>query len=341
MILLYRDSFAMARDILFSGIQPSGQLNIGHYFGAVKNWLRMQEDFDCMFSLVNLHAITVRQDPVALRKRSLDFVATYMACGIDPEKSIIFAQSDVPEHSELMWLLSCHTYMGELERMTQYKDKIAKHTDNVNLGLFSYPVLMAADILLYQTKAVPVGADQKQHLELARDLANRMNNAYGKLFTQPEPYIPSTEDGGRIMSLLEPEKKMSKSDENAGNYIALLDEPNVIRKKLKRAVTDTDTVIRYDREHKPGVSNLLTLLSGATGKPIAALEVDYAGKGYGHLKTDTGEAIVALLEPIQANFHRLRNDETELTRVMEQGAEKARIRAHSTLNKVKKAMGLI
>ncbi len=331
----------MARDTLFSGIQPSGQLNIGHYFGAVKNWLRMQEDFNCLFSLVNLHAITVRQNPAELKKRSLDFVAAYMACGIDPEKSIIFAQSDVPEHSELMWLLSCHTYMGELERMTQYKDKIAKHTDNINLGLFSYPVLMAADILLYQTKAVPVGADQKQHLELARDLAHRMNNAYGPLFTVPEPYIPSTEAGGRIMSLLEPEKKMSKSDDNSGNYIALLDDPKTILKKVKRAVTDTDTRIRYDRDNKPGVSNLLTLLSGASGKSISELELAYEGKGYGHLKTDTGEAIVALLEPIQTEFHRLRDDETELARIMKQGADKARERANRTLTQVKNAMGLV
>lgn len=331
----------MARDTLFSGIQPSGQLNIGHYFGAVKNWLRMQEDFNCLFSLVNLHAITVRQNPAELKKRSLDFVAAYMACGIDPEKSIIFAQSDVPEHSELMWLLSCHTYMGELERMTQYKDKIAKHTDNINLGLFSYPVLMAADILLYQTKAVPVGADQKQHLELARDLAHRMNNAYGPLFTVPEPYIPSTEAGGRIMSLLEPEKKMSKSDDNSGNYIALLDDPKSILKKVKRAVTDTDTSIRYDRDNKPGVSNLLTLLSGASGKSISELELAYEGKGYGHLKTDTGEAIVALLEPIQTEFHRLRDDETELARIMKQGADKARERANRTLTQVKNAMGLV
>ena len=331
----------MARDTLFSGIQPSGQLNIGHYFGAVKNWLRMQEDFNCLFSLVNLHAITVRQNAAELKKRSLDFVAAYMACGIDPEKSIIFAQSDVPEHSELMWLLSCHTYMGELERMTQYKDKIAKHTDNINLGLFSYPVLMAADILLYQTKAVPVGADQKQHLELARDLAHRMNNAYGPLFTLPEPYLPSTEAGGRIMSLLEPEKKMSKSDDNTGNYIALLDDPKTILKKVKRAVTDTDTSIRYDRDNKPGVSNLLTLLSGATGKPIAELELAYEGKGYGHLKTDTGEAIVALLEPIQTEFHRLRDDETELARIMKQGADKARERANRTLTQVKNVMGLV
>lgn len=331
----------MARDTLFSGIQPSGQLNIGHYFGAVKNWLRMQEDFNCLFSLVNLHAITVRQNPAELKKRSLDFVAAYMACGIDPEKSIIFAQSDVPEHSELMWLLSCHTYMGELERMTQYKDKIAKHTDNINLGLFSYPVLMAADILLYQTKAVPVGADQKQHLELARDLAHRMNNAYGPLFTLPEPYIPSTEAGGRIMSLLEPEKKMSKSDDNTGNYIALLDDPKTILKKVKRAVTDTDTRICYDRDNKPGVSNLLTLLSGATGKSISELELAYEGKGYGHLKTDTGEAIVALLEPIQTEFHRLRDDETELARIMKQGADKARERANRTLTQVKNAMGLV
>jgi tryptophanyl-tRNA synthetase len=331
----------MARDILFSGIQPSGQLNIGHYFGAVKNWLRMQENFDCLFSLVNLHAITVRQNPSELRSRSLDFVAAYMACGIDPEKSIIFAQSDVPEHSELMWLLSCHTYMGELERMTQFKDKTAKNTDNVNLGLFSYPVLMAADILLYQTKAVPVGADQKQHLELARDLANRMNNRYGTLFTRPEPYIPSVEAGGRIMSLLEPEKKMSKSDDNAGNYIALLDSPDVIRKKLKKAVTDTDNHIHYDRDTKAGVSNLLTLLSGATGKSISELEVDYAGKGYGHLKVDTGEAIVALLTPIQAEFARLRNDETELQRILKMGADKARFQAQTTLEKVKQAMGLL
>lgn len=331
----------MARDTLFSGIQPSGQLNIGHYFGAVKNWLRMQEDFNCLFSLVNLHAITVRQNPAELKKRSLDFVAAYMACGIDPEKSIIFAQSDVPEHSELMWLLSCHTYMGELERMTQYKDKIAKHTDNINLGLFSYPVLMAADILLYQTKAVPVGADQKQHLELARDLAHRMNNAYGPLFTVPEPYIPSTEAGGRIMSLLEPEKKMSKSDDNSGNYIALLDDPKTILKKVKRAVTDTDTRICYDRDNKPGVSNLLTLLSAASGKSISELELAYEGKGYGHLKTDTGEAIVALLEPIQTEFHRLRDDETELARIMKQGADKARERANRTLTQVKNAMGLV
>lgn len=331
----------MARDILFSGIQPSGQLNIGHYFGAVKNWLRMQEDFDCLFSLVNLHAITVRQAPAELKKRSLDFVAAYMACGIDPQKSIIFAQSDVPEHSELMWLLSCHTYMGELERMTQFKDKVAKHTDNINLGLFSYPVLMAADILLYQTKAVPVGADQKQHLELARDLANRMNNAYGQLFTVPEPYIPSTEAGGRIMSLLEPEKKMSKSDENAGNYIALLDDPKTIVKKVKRAVTDTDNHIRYDRDNKPGVSNLLTLLSGASGKSISALESEYEGKGYGQLKTDTADAIVALLEPIQSEFHRLRDDETELMQVMKQGAAKARANANHTLTRVKVAMGLV
>lgn len=331
----------MARDILFSGIQPSGQLNIGHYFGAVKNWLRMQEDFDCLFSLVNLHAITVRQDPAELKKRSLDFVAAYMACGIDPQKSIIFTQSDVAEHSELMWILSCHTYMGELERMTQFKDKIAKHTDNINLGLFSYPVLMAADILLYQTKAVPVGADQKQHLELARDLATRMNNRYGEIFTVPEPYIPSTEAGGRIMSLLDPEKKMSKSDENPGNTLALLDEPNVIMKKLKKAVTDTDGSIRYDRDNKPGVSNLLTLLSGATGQSISDLEVAYEGKGYGHLKVDTAEAIIALLAPIQAEFKRLRDDESGLNRILQNGAERARTQAQQTLNQVKSAMGLL
>jgi tryptophanyl-tRNA synthetase len=231
--------------------------------------------------------------------------------------------------------------MGELERMTQFKDKTAKSTDNINLGLFAYPVLMAADILLYQTKAVPVGADQKQHLELTRDLATRMNNRYGDIFTLPEPYIPSTEAGGRIMSLLEPEKKMSKSDDNTGNFIALLDSPDVIRKKLKKAVTDTDNEIRYDRDTKPGVSNLLTLLSGATGKTIGDLENDYQGKGYGHLKVDTGEAIVAVIEPIQATFSRLRNDETELQAILKQGADKARAQAQQTLDKVKTAMGLL
>lgn len=331
----------MARDTLFSGIQPSGQLNIGHYMGAMKNWVRMQQDHDCLFSLVNLHAITVRQDPAELRKRSLEFVALYIACGIDPTQSVIFTQSDVPEHSELMWLLSCYTYMGELERMTQFKDKSARNTDNINLGLFAYPVLMAADILLYQTKVVPVGDDQKQHLELTRDLATRLNNLYGPLFVVPQAYIPPAEAGGRIMSLLEPTKKMSKSDENPGNYIALLDSPDVIRKKLKRAVTDTDTSIRYDRENKPGVSNLLTLLSGATGNSIAELETAYEGKGYGHLKGDTGEAIVALLEPVQAEFTRLRSEEGELTRILMQGADAARTRAQTTLEGVKKAIGLI
>jgi tryptophanyl-tRNA synthetase len=328
------------RNTLFSGIQPSGQLNIGHYLGAMKNWVTMQQDFDCIFSLVNLHAITVRQYPKQLRQRSLDFVALYIACGIDPVQSVIFAQSDVPEHSELMWLLSCHSYFGELERMTQFKDKSHKNTDNINLGLFAYPVLMAADILLYQTKAVPVGADQKQHLELSRDLAVRMNNLYGELFVVPEPFIPSVEAGGRIMSLLEPEKKMSKSDENAGNYIALLDSPDLIRKKLKRAVTDTDTSIRYDREQKAGVSNLLTLMSGATGQSMTELETHFAGKGYGHLKNETADAIIALLEPMQAHYQALRQDETHLNHLLADGADRARVRAQHTLSRVKTAMGL-
>jgi tryptophanyl-tRNA synthetase len=330
----------MVKSILFSGIQPSGHLNIGHYLGAMKNWVNMQQEFDCIFSLVNLHAITVRQDPIQLRKLSLDFIALYVACGIDPKQSIIFAQADVPEHSELHWILSCHSYFGELERMTQFKDKSSKHTDNINLGLFAYPVLMAADILLYQTKAVPVGADQKQHLELSRDLALRMNNLYGDVFVIPEPFIPSVEAGGRIMSLLEPEKKMSKSDENPGNYLALLDSPDMIRKKLKRAVTDTEGSIRYDRTEKPGVSNLLTLLSGVTGHSIAQLEQDFIGKGYGHLKNDTADAIISLLTPIQAEFSRLRQDETSLNQLLKQGADAARERANQTLVRVKTAMGL-
>ena len=269
----------MSKPILFSGIQPSGDLMIGNYIGSIKNWVKLQDDYQCLFSLVNMHAITVEQDPQALAKRSLDFVALYLASGIDPNKSTVFIQSHVPEHAELAWILNCATYMGELNRMTQFKDKSQKHEHNINAGLFNYPVLMAADILLYQTELVPVGADQKQHLELTRDLATRYNNRFGRdLFKIPEPFIAPATAGGRIMSLQDPTSKMSKSDDNKNNFIALLDDPKTIIKKFKKAVTDSGEVIEYDLENKPGVSNLLTIYSVISGKSIDEVVKHLEGK---------------------------------------------------------------
>ncbi|MCU4674274.1 tryptophan--tRNA ligase [Catenovulum sp. 2E275] len=331
----------MTKPIVFSGAQPSGELSIGNYMGALRQWVNMQNEYDCLFSLVDLHAITVRQDPEKLRKACLDGLALYLACGIDPQKSIVFVQSHVPQHTQLGWILNCYTQMGELNRMTQFKDKSAKNENNINAGLFTYPSLMAADILLYGTNQVPVGNDQKQHLELSRDIAIRFNNAYGDTFVVPEPYIPET--GARIMSLLEPTKKMSKSDDNPGNFIGLLEEPKKIIKKVKRAVTDSDEQARiyFDVEEKPGVSNLLTLLSCATGKTVEQLVPEYEDKMYGHLKVDTAEAIVSLLEPIQARFKELRNEQAELERIMLDGAEKASARAQVILDKVSNAIGFV
>ena len=267
-----------SKPTLLSGIQPSGDLMIGNYIGSIKNWVKMQDDYNCLFSLVNMHAITVEQDPKELHNRSLDFVALYLAAGIDPNKSTVFIQSHVPEHSELAWILNCSTYMGELNRMTQFKDKSQKHSQNINVGLYDYPVLMAADILLYQTEMVPVGADQKQHLELTRDLATRYNNRFEKeLFKVPEPFIPPTTSGGRIMSLQDPLSKMSKSDENKGNFIGLLDDPKTIIKKFKKATTDSGAEIHYDLENKPGVSNLLTIYSFISGKIIPEVEAHFEG----------------------------------------------------------------
>lgn len=327
------------KPVVLSGIQPSGHLTIGNYIGALRNWGTLQDDHDCLFTLVDLHAITVHQDPADLRQRCYDFIALYMACGIDPEKSTIFVQSHVPEHSELAWILNCYTYMGELNRMTQFKDKSQKHAANINVGLFGYPVLMAADILLYGADKVPVGSDQKQHLELTRDLAMRFNNRYGEIFTVPEPYIP--EVGARIMSLQDPTSKMSKSDDNESNYVALLDPPNRIKKKIKRAVTDSGMEIRFDRENKAGVSNLLELLSGVTGKSIPQLEAEYEGQGYGKLKGDTADAVVAFLEPVQARYHEIRDNGDELARILQAGAEKARERALPILRRVQDAIGFI
>lgn len=331
----------MSKPIVLSGAQPSGQLTIGNYMGALRQWVRMQDDYDCLYCIVDLHAITVRQDPQALHKACLDAAALYLAVGIDPAKSTVFLQSHVPQHAELGWILNCYTQMGELSRMTQFKDKAQRFENNVNVGLFGYPVLMAADILLYQANQVPVGHDQKQHLELTRDIAYRFNTLYGDLFTMPEPFIP--EQGARVMSLQDPTKKMSKSDENQNNIIGLLEDPKAVAKKIKRAVTDSEEppVVRFDIAEKPGVSNLLTLLHGATGEAIVDLERRFEGKMYGHLKTETADAVVAMLEPLQQRYRELREDEPRLLAILGEGAEKARQRAELTLKRVYEAVGFV
>lgn len=329
------------KPIVLSGAQPSGQLTIGNYLGALRQWDQMQDDYDCLYCIVDLHAITVRQDPKALREASLDSLALYLACGIDPARSSVFMQSHVPEHSQLGWILNCYTQFGELSRMTQFKDKSERHTNNVNAGLFTYPVLMAADILLYQANQVPVGHDQKQHLELARDIAMRFNALYGDVFTVPEPYIPPV--AARVMSLQEPTKKMSKSDENPWNFVGLLEDPKMISKKFKKAMTDSEDPPRvaYDIDNKPGVANLLSILSGVTGKSVEQLVNEYEGKMYGHLKGDVADAVIALLEPVQQRFRELRADHTVMQQVMAKGAAEARARAAATLAKVHDAVGFV
>ncbi|HEJ7836592.1 TPA: tryptophan--tRNA ligase, partial [Serratia marcescens] len=310
----------MSKPIVFSGAQPSGELTIGNYMGALRQWVQMQDDYDCIYCIVDLHAITVRQDAEKLRKATLDTLALYLACGIDPEKSTIFVQSHVPEHTQLSWVLNCYTYFGELSRMTQFKDKSARYAENINAGLFSYPVLMAADILLYQTNQVPVGEDQKQHLELSRDVGQRFNALYGDVFKVPEPFIPKS--GARVMSLQEPTKKMSKSDDNRNNVIGLLEDPKAVTKKIKRAMTDSEEppVVRYDVVNKAGVSNLLDILAGVTGKSIAQLEAEFEGQMYGHLKGAVAEAVSGMLGELQERYHRFRNDEAYLQQVMRDGA---------------------
>lgn len=327
----------MEKKIIFSGIQPSGDLTLGNYLGAVKNWAALQDEYNCYYCVVDLHAITVRQDPAMLRKRTLDVMSILIASGIDPEKNILYMQSHVPAHAELAWILNCFTYMGELSRMTQFKEKSAKAGDNINAGLFTYPALMAADILLYQANLVPVGVDQKQHLELTRDVATRFNHIYGDVFTIPEPYIPKA--GAKIMSLQEPEKKMSKSDDNENAFIALLDAPEVIARKMKRAVTDSDGEIRFS-EDKPGVSNLLTIYSAITGKSIAGCEKEFAGQGYGTLKQTVTDAAISELEPLQKRYRQIRTDKAFLEKVMTENAQKAAYAARKTLSKVQKKIGL-
>lgn len=321
---------------IFSGIQPSGTLTIGNYIGALRHFPELQDAYDCIYCVVDEHAITVRQNPADLRRRCLELAAIYLASGLDPEKCIIYCQSHVSAHAELAWILNCFTYMGELQRMTQFKDKSAKHADNINAGLFTYPVLMAADILLYQTDAVPVGADQKQHLEIARDIAQRFNGVYGDVFTVPEPLI--TKVGGRVMSLQDPSRKMSKSDPEEC-FISLLDEPDAVRRKIKRAVTDSDAEIRFDPENKPGVSNLLSIITSLTGQDMESLCAEMAGKGYGDLKTRTADAVIASLEPLQAEYKRLIADKQYLLDILLAGAEKANYLAVKTLRKVQKKVG--
>ena len=326
------------KKIVLSGIQPSGSPTLGNYVGALRNWALLQtDDRFCYYCVANLHAATVRQDPDELRKRAFDTVALLLACGVDPKKSVVFVQSHVKEHAELNWVLACSTYMGELNRMTQFKDKSQKHADNINAGLYTYPVLMAADILLYQSDLVPVGDDQKQHIEITRDIAIRFNKAHGETFRIPEGYIPKV--GARLMSLQDPTQKMSKSDPNPNGYVAIMGDPSVFLKKFKRAVTDSDGLIQFDPVNKPGVSNLLAIYTTFTGKTLPEAEAEFEGKGYGHLKTAVADAVIEELTPVQNEFKRLVSDEAYIRRIMEDGAEQARIAAAATLAKAYHAMG--
>ncbi|MBQ3274109.1 MAG: tryptophan--tRNA ligase [Christensenellaceae bacterium] len=326
-----------AKKIIFSGIQPSGVLTLGNYLGAVKNWAELQDKYYCYYCVVDMHAITVRQNPAELRSRCADTLSLLLAAGLDPEKNIVYMQSHVPGHAQLAWVLNCYTYTGELSRMTQYKEKSQRYADNLNAGLYTYPVLMAADILLYKADMVPVGADQKQHLELTRDIAIRFNNVYGDVFTVPEPYIAKA--GARIMSLAEPEKKMSKSDSNENGFISLLDPPDVIARKIKRAVTDSDGEIRYDEENKPGVSNLLTIYASVSGKTVEEAEKEFAGQGYGVLKEACSQVLIDELAPLQERYRKFRADKGYLTEIMQRNAGIADSASRKMLLKVYKKIG--
>lgn len=321
---------------LFSGMQATGNLTLGNYLGALKNWVNLNEEYQCFFSVVDMHSITVRQDPAELRRRARLLLTLYIASGLDPEKNCIYYQSHVSGHAELSWILNCYTYMGELSRMTQFKDKSAKHADNINSGLYTYPVLMAADILLYQADVVPVGVDQKQHLEITRDIAERFNNIYGDVFTIPEPYIGKA--GAKVMSLQEPSKKMSKSDENLNASIYLQDDTDTIIRKFKRAVTDSGSEVLYSDE-KPGVKNLIDIYSATTGKTVDEIEKEFDGKGYGDFKLTVGESVASMLKPIQIRVAELTNDKAYLDSIIKNNAEKANYFANKTLRKVQKKVG--
>ena len=326
------------KQIVFSGIQPSGNITLGNYIGALRNFTGFEDAEARLYCVVDLHSLTVRQDPAMLRKRSLSLAALYIACGLDPRENIIYCQSHVSCHTELAWILNCYTYMGELNRMTQFKDKSAKHADNINAGLFTYPVLMAADILLYQTTTVPVGIDQKQHVEICRDIAQRFNGVYGDVFTIPEPYIRKT--SAKIQSLSDPTRKMSKSDPEE-SFVSVFDTPDVIRKKIKRAVTDSENEIRYDPENKPGVSNLLTILSALENRPAEEAAADFAGLGYGALKEAAAEAVVREFAPIQERYADILASRDELAAILKENADRARYLAQKTLRKVYKKVGLL
>ena len=329
------------KKVMLSGIKPTGDLTLGSYLGAIKNWAERAEQYDCYYFMADLHALTTRNNPADLRRRTLEQLAQYVACGLDPQKNTLFLQSHVPAHAELGWVLNCYTMFGELSRMTQFKDKSAKNADNINGGLFTYPALMAADILLYQPDYVPVGDDQKQHVELTRDVAQRFNNLYGETFRVPEPWIPKV--GARIMDLLEPTSKMSKSDEIGNGRVCLMDKPDDIMRKFKRAVTDSETgrCVYFDPEKKPGVANLMQIYSACTGKTFEEIEAEFDGKGYGAFKPAVGEAVVELLRPIREEAEHILRDKAYLESVYRTGAEKAEYIANKTLRKVYKKVGFV
>ncbi len=324
------------KKVVFSGVQPTGSLTLGNYLGAIKNFSAFSDEYRCYYCVVDMHAITVRQNPAELRRKTYDTLALYIACGLDPEKNILFVQSHVPAHAELAWILNCYTMFGELSRMTQFKDKSASHADNVNAGLFTYPTLMASDILLYQTEIVPVGLDQKQHLELSRNIAVRFNGVYSDTFVVPEPYIPKT--SAKIMSLAEPTKKMSKSDPNENAVIRILDDKDTIIKKFKRAVTDSGSAVCRG-EGKEGIENLMSIYSAVTGKNFDEIEAEFSGKGYGEFKLAVGETVADALEGVRCEFARLSADKKYLEEIMKRGSDEASRAAFRTLSKVKRKIG--
>ncbi|MDD3164284.1 MAG: tryptophan--tRNA ligase [Oscillospiraceae bacterium] len=327
------------KKVILSGIQPSGALTLGSYLGAIKNWAELADSYDCYYMMADMHSITVRQNPADLRRRTVEQLAAYIACGLDPQKNTIFVQSHVPAHAQLSWVLNCYTMFGELTRMTQYKMKSEQHSDNINAGLFTYPALMAADILLYQADLVPVGGDQKQHVELTRNIAGRFNGIYGDVFKLPEPYIPAV--GARVMSLSTPENKMSKSDPDQNGCVYVMDPPEDIMRKFKRAVTDCETSVRYDPVEKPGVSNLMQIYSVCTGATFAQIEQEFAGRGYGDFKPKVGETVVEMLRPIREETQRLIKDKAYLEAVYKDGAARACSVANKTLRKVYKKVGFV
>lgn len=329
----------MSKKRIFSGIKPTGDLTLGSYIGAIKNWVELQHEYLCLYCIVDMHALTIRNDPETLRRRSLEQLAQYVASGLDPEKNIIYIQSHVTQHAELSWILGCYSMLGELNRMTQYKDRVARGSDNLNVGIYTYPVLMAADILLYQSDLVPVGEDQKQHVELCRDIAIRFNHVYGDTFTVPEPFVPKV--GARIKSLTDPESKMSKSDDDLQGSIFIMDSPDQIMNKIKRAVTDMENRVTYDPEKQPGISNLMTIYSAATDKSFDEIAADFEGKGYGAFKTEVAEAVIELLRPIREKSEKILADRDYLTEIYTTGAKRASELAEPTLKLVGEKLGLV